>query len=81
MTILIVMGVSGSGKSTVAQALNTHLHWPYQEGDDLHPPSNVQKMRAGIPLTDEDRARSPLSAPGSIPASPPANPALLPAPP
>jgi carbohydrate kinase (thermoresistant glucokinase family) len=54
--ILIVMGVSGSGKSTVAEALNQHLHWPYQEGDALHPPSNVQKMHAGVPLTDEDRA-------------------------
>jgi carbohydrate kinase (thermoresistant glucokinase family) len=54
--VLIVMGVSGSGKSTIAEAINTHLHWPFQEGDALHPPSNVQKMHAGIPLTDEDRA-------------------------
>jgi carbohydrate kinase (thermoresistant glucokinase family) len=54
--VLIVMGVSGSGKSTVAEALNQHLHWPYQEGDELHPPSNVQKMHHGVPLTDEDRA-------------------------
>ncbi len=50
------MGVSGSGKSTVAEALAARLHWPFQEGDALHPPSNVQKMHAGVPLTDEDRA-------------------------
>jgi carbohydrate kinase (thermoresistant glucokinase family) len=54
--VLIVMGVSGSGKSTVAEAINKTLQWPFQEGDDLHPPSNVQKMHASIPLTDEDRA-------------------------
>ena len=54
--ILIVMGVSGSGKSTIAERLNARLHWPFQEGDALHPPANVQKMHAGIPLNDEDRA-------------------------
>ena len=54
--VLIVMGVSGSGKSTIAEAINKHLRWPFQEGDALHPPSNVQKMHASIPLTDEDRA-------------------------
>ncbi len=54
--VFIVMGVSGSGKSTVAEAMNEELHWPYQEGDALHPPSNVQKMHHGIPLTDADRA-------------------------
>jgi carbohydrate kinase (thermoresistant glucokinase family) len=54
--VLIVMGVSGVGKSTVAAALNTHLHWPFQEGDDLHPAANVRKMHAGVPLTDADRA-------------------------
>jgi carbohydrate kinase (thermoresistant glucokinase family) len=53
--VLIVMGVSGVGKSTIAEQLNTHLHWPFQEGDDLHPPANVEKMKHGIPLTDEDR--------------------------
>jgi carbohydrate kinase (thermoresistant glucokinase family) len=53
--VLIVMGVSGVGKSTIAEQLNTHLHWPFQEGDDLHPPANVDKMKHGIPLTDEDR--------------------------
>ena len=54
--VVIVMGVSGSGKSTVAEHVNAHLHWPFQEGDELHPPSNVQKMHHEIPLTDEDRA-------------------------
>ena len=50
------MGVSGVGKSTIALALNTHLHWPFQEGDDLHPAANIEKMSHGIPLTDADRA-------------------------
>jgi carbohydrate kinase (thermoresistant glucokinase family) len=54
--VLIVMGVSGVGKSTIAEAVNTHLHWPFQEGDDLHPAANVKKMHAGIALTDADRA-------------------------
>jgi len=54
--VLIVMGVSGAGKSTLAAALAERLHWPFQEGDALHPPANVQKMHAGTPLTDEDRA-------------------------
>ena len=53
--VLIVMGVSGVGKSTIAEALNEHLHWPFREGDELHPPANVQKMHAGIPLDDTDR--------------------------
>jgi carbohydrate kinase (thermoresistant glucokinase family) len=54
--VLIVMGVSGAGKSTLAEDLAEALHWPLQEGDALHPPSNIQKMHAGIALTDEDRA-------------------------
>ncbi len=55
MTVLVVMGVSGSGKSTVAAALADRLGWPFQEGDSLHPRSNIEKMEAGEPLTDEDR--------------------------
>ncbi len=53
---LVVMGVSGCGKSTVAAMLAGRLHWAYIEGDDLHPPANVEKMHAGTPLTDADRA-------------------------
>ncbi len=54
-TVLVLMGVSGSGKSTVAQELRRRLGWIFQEGDDLHPPANVAKMRSGQPLNDEDR--------------------------
>ena len=54
-TVLVLMGVSGSGKSTVAQELQRLLGWPLQEGDDLHPPANVEKMRSGRPLDDKDR--------------------------
>jgi len=53
--ILIVMGVSGSGKSTVAAALSERLGWPLAEGDDFHSPENVAKMHSGTPLTDADR--------------------------
>jgi len=53
--VLVIMGVSGSGKSTVAGILAGQLGWDLEEGDDLHPPANVAKMHAGIPLTDEDR--------------------------
>ena len=52
---LIVMGVSGSGKSTIADQLARRLGWRYEDGDWFHPPSNVAKMSAGQPLTDEDR--------------------------
>lgn len=54
-TVLVLMGVSGSGKSTIALRLQHLLGWPFQEGDDLHPPSNVEKMRSGRPLDDADR--------------------------
>ena len=50
------MGVSGSGKTTVASKLAGRLGWPLEEGDSLHPQANVEKMRTGHPLTDEDRA-------------------------
>lgn len=53
--VLVVMGVSGSGKSTVAGILAGQLGWDLEEGDDLHPPANVAKMAAGHPLTDDDR--------------------------
>jgi gluconokinase len=54
-TILIVMGVSGSGKTTVATALAQHLGWPFKDGDELHPAANIAKMHAGHPLDDCDR--------------------------
>lgn len=53
--VCVVMGVSGSGKTTVAAQLATVMNWPFVEGDDLHPEANVEKMRQGHPLTDEDR--------------------------
>jgi carbohydrate kinase (thermoresistant glucokinase family) len=53
--VLVVMGVSGTGKSTLALALVQRLGWDFAEGDELHPPANVAKMAAGTPLTDEDR--------------------------
>jgi gluconokinase len=53
--ILIVAGVSGSGKTTVGAMLAGRLGWRFADADDFHPTANVEKMRAGIPLTDEDR--------------------------
>jgi gluconokinase len=53
--VLVIMGVSGSGKSTVAAILAARLGWDLEEGDDLHPPAHVAKMAAGHPLNDEDR--------------------------
>jgi gluconokinase len=52
---LVVMGVSGSGKSTIADRLGQRLNWTFEDGDRFHPASNVAKMSAGHPLTDEDR--------------------------
>ncbi len=52
---VVVMGVSGCGKTTVARLLQQRLGWPMVEGDDFHPAANVAKMAAGTPLTDEDR--------------------------
>lgn len=52
---VVVMGVSGSGKSTIGQALAEALGWSFADGDDFHPPANIAKMAAGLPLSDEDR--------------------------
>src|ERR1700738_5288609 len=52
---LMVMGVSGSGKSTIGEKLAERLGWSFEDGDKFHPASNVAKMSAGQPLTDEDR--------------------------
>jgi gluconokinase len=54
-TTVVVMGVSGTGKTTVAEHLVKRLGWPFAEGDTFHPVANVEKMRAGIPLDDDDR--------------------------
>jgi carbohydrate kinase (thermoresistant glucokinase family) len=53
--VIVVMGVSGSGKSTIASMLAHRLQWTYEDGDWFHPKSNVEKMHHGEPLTDEDR--------------------------
>ncbi|MGX5775985.1 gluconokinase [Methylorubrum zatmanii] len=55
-TVLVVMGVSGSGKSTVAALLAETLGWPFVDGDDFHTPESVARMRAGHPLDDAARA-------------------------
>lgn len=53
--IVLVMGVSGSGKTTIGKMLAERLDWPFKEGDDFHPQANIDKMHAGAPLNDEDR--------------------------
>jgi gluconokinase len=53
--IVVLMGVSGSGKSTVGAALAASLGWPLIDADEFHPPENVAKMASGVPLTDADR--------------------------
>ena len=54
--VAVIMGVSGSGKTTVAERAAGQLGWMFQEGDALHPAANVEKMKSGTPLTDADRA-------------------------
>lgn len=54
--IIVVMGAAGSGKSTLGRALAEFIGADFQEGDELHPPANIEKMRAGLPLDDADRA-------------------------
>jgi gluconokinase len=56
VAVLVVMGVSGSGKSTIASMLAHRLHWIYEDGDWLHPQANIDKMHHGEPLNDADRA-------------------------
>jgi gluconokinase len=54
--IIIVMGVSGCGKTTIGQQLADRLGWPFFDGDAFHPPANIDKMSRGIPLNDDDRS-------------------------
>lgn len=54
--VVVVMGVSGCGKTTVGRALALRLDWSYRDGDEFHGPANIKKMRAGEPLDDADRA-------------------------
>lgn len=54
--IVLLMGVSGVGKTTIGQALAQQLAWPFADADEFHPATNIAKMRAGIPLDDADRA-------------------------
>lgn len=54
-TMLVVMGVSGVGKTTIGKRLARDLGWTFRDADEFHPPANIAKMTAGIPLTDEDR--------------------------
>lgn len=53
--VVIVMGVSGSGKTTIGKKLAAELGWEFFDGDDYHPPTNIEKMSKGIPLNDDDR--------------------------
>jgi gluconokinase len=53
--VIVLMGVSGCGKSTVGGELSRALGWPFRDADEFHPPANVEKMRRGMPLTDADR--------------------------
>ena len=53
--VVVVMGVTGAGKTTVGRLLAADLGWPFLDADDFHPPANVAKMRAGVPLTDDYR--------------------------
>jgi len=53
---ILIMGVTGSGKTTVGEPLSADLGWPFFDADDFHPPANIRKMSRGVSLTDEDRA-------------------------
>jgi gluconokinase len=55
MTVFVIMGVSGAGKTTVGTEVSQRLGLPFFEGDTFHPPANIEKMGSGIPLTDADR--------------------------
>src|SRR5258705_11879795 len=54
-SVIVVMGVSGAGKSTIAAMLAVRLGWTYEDADWFHPPANIERMHSGRPLTDNDR--------------------------
>jgi gluconokinase len=54
-SVIVVMGVSGSGKTTIGRKLAERLQWPFYDGDDFHPKDNIAKMSQGLPLNDRDR--------------------------
>jgi gluconokinase len=56
LRVIVVMGIAGAGKTTVGRALADSLGWAFHDADDFHPAANVEKMRAGVPLDDADRA-------------------------
>ena len=62
--IVVLMGVTGSGKTTVGKILASQLNWKFYDADDYHPAANIEKMCRGIPLTDEDRKPCPQTLPG-----------------
>jgi gluconokinase len=64
--VIIVMGVSGAGKSTIGRKLAAELGWHFAEGDESHPPANIDKLRSGIPLTEDDRRPWLMALRGSI---------------
>ena len=53
--IIVITGVTGSGKTTIGKLLAAEMHWKFYEGDDFHPPANIEKLRRGDPLDDQDR--------------------------
>jgi gluconokinase len=53
--VIVLMGVSGAGKSTIGDELSRMLGWQFRDADSFHPPANIEKMRSGIPLADDDR--------------------------
>jgi gluconokinase len=53
--VIVLMGVSGAGKSTIGGELSRMLGWPFRDADSFHPPANIEKMKSGIPLADDDR--------------------------
>jgi carbohydrate kinase (thermoresistant glucokinase family) len=53
--VIVLMGAAGAGKTTVGRLLSEELHWVFLDGDAVHPPENIAKMRSGVPLSDQDR--------------------------